>query len=206
VSSIGITDADGSHVHLVTNRRCTVTSMSECTYDSSPVWSPNGQQIAFVRLIPSFLRLDQSHGLGPFGPTGVYTVRPDGSAITKISTCGTQCRFTSIQWAADGSRLADVGTPYSLRNNTAMNSIDIASATGVVTTLPLTTHAPQPEEEWVAPAIAWARSGQRIALVAHQPNEPTALYTVPVHGTKLGHMAQIQDGAFPPVTWLPTAG
>jgi Tol biopolymer transport system component len=207
VSAIGMANADGSHVQLITNHQCSAASKSSCTYDSSAVWSPNGQRIAFVRLTPSFLRLDESAGLGPFGPTGVYTVRPDGTDITKISTCGTQCRMTSIQWDSAGNRLAYVGTPYSYKNNTTTSTIDVADTTiGSVNVLTLRTRAPQPDEHWIAPTIAWAPSGQRLALVADQPNNPRALYTVQIHQTALGTLAPIRNGAYPPVTWIPTSG
>jgi Tol biopolymer transport system component len=205
VSAIGIADADGSHVQLITNRKCTAASKSACTYDSSPVWSPNGQSIAFVRLIPTFLRLDQSMGLGPIGPTGVYTVHPNGSSVTKLGGCGIQCRITSLQWEADGNRLAYVGTPNSITNNTATNMIDIANTTsGSTNVLRLRTHTSQPEEEWIAPAIAWAPSGQQVAVVAHQLGKPTALYTVAVHGITPGALSLVRSGAFPPVAWIPS--
>lgn len=206
VSAIATADADGGHVRLITNRRCTTASKAACTYDSAPAWSPSGRQIGFVRLVPTFLRLDQSLGLGPIGPTGVYTVRPDGTNITRTSSCGTQCGITSLDWDPLGNRLAAVRTPFSIKDNAATNSIVIADpTTGSTNDLTLRTQVSQPDEEWIAPAIAWAPSGQHIAVVAHRPGKPTALYSVPIHKTTLGSLTPVVDGAYPPVIWTPAA-
>jgi dipeptidyl aminopeptidase/acylaminoacyl peptidase len=207
VPAIGTADADGRHIELITNRQCATAAPSACTYDSSPEWSPNGQRIAFVRLRSRFLPLDGSTGLGPIGPTGVYTVRPDGTDITKISTCGTRCRVAAVQWASDGKRLAYVGSPYEFRDNTATSAIDIADATtGSVGALRLRTRTSQPNEQWIEPVIAWAPNGHELALVAHEPDKPTALYTLRVRHNMMNAPVSVRGGAYPPIVWLPRPG
>jgi Tol biopolymer transport system component len=144
--------------------------------------------------------------LNPTGPTGVYVVRPDGTDITQISSCGTECRITSIQWASDGKRLAYVGsTPDTFKNDTMTSSIDIADTmTGSVDLVWLRTHTSQSDEDWITPAITWAPSGQHLAVIARRPGKPTTLYTVRAHQTTMSAPAPIRAGAYPPLAWLPT--
>ena len=58
----------------------------------APVWSSDGQRIAFV-----------VHEREDYPQAAIYTVRPDGSELTRISTAA-----SGPAWSSDGSRLAVV--------------------------------------------------------------------------------------------------
>lgn len=69
-------------------RRLTDCQPQPCV-DISPAWAPDGQLIAFSRLAE--------------GGSSLYTVRPDGSQLTRI----TSTRFAEHpQWSPDGRRIA----------------------------------------------------------------------------------------------------
>lgn len=87
---IQVIDADGTHLHAITNGGQTV---NDRWTDSQPAWSSNGQ-IAFVRT---------PHN----STTGqIYTMAPDGSRLTAI-TRGTT-GFAQPEWSPDGSQIAMV--------------------------------------------------------------------------------------------------
>lgn len=61
-------------------------------YLACPVWSPDGSRIAFVGRFQS-------------GDLNVWTVKPDGTGLTQITTSGTA---TEIAWSPSGSELVYV--------------------------------------------------------------------------------------------------
>lgn len=69
-------------------RRLTNCLPRKCA-DFDPAWAPDGQLIAFTRI----------EGYG----SSLYTVRPNGSNLTKITTVP---HAAHPQWSADGSTLA----------------------------------------------------------------------------------------------------
>ena len=58
----------------------------------APIWSPDGQKIAFV-----------VHEREDYPQAAIYTVRPDGSELTRVSTAA-----SGPAWSPDGSRIAVV--------------------------------------------------------------------------------------------------
>jgi Tol biopolymer transport system component len=207
LSAIGTANADGTNIQLLTNRKCATSSQSQCTYDTSPVWSPNGAEIAFVRLHPNFLRLDQSLGPSPTGPTGVFMVRPDGTAITEVNLCGNTCDISSIQWAPTGDRFAFVSTPNSLIGDATTSTVAIADpSTRAIDVIHVRTQTSQPDIGWLIPVVSWAPNGKELTMTAHQPGQPTGLYLVPIHHGALGSPVLIGRNAYSPLTWLPAAG
>lgn len=204
VSAIGTANADGTHIQLLTDRQCTTATQSRCTYDSTPAWSSNGDEIAFARLKPNFLRLDSSLGLNPTGPTGIYTMRPDGTAITELTSCGSRCGIESIQWAAQGDRLAFVSTKNPRIGTTSPSTVGVAdTSTHRVGTISVRTVS-EPNDQSLVPTVAWAPSGRQLALDNHEPGNPAGLYLIPLNHTGLGTVATlIRRNAYPPLSWLP---
>jgi TolB protein len=62
--------------------------------DVCPVWSPDGQRIAFV-----------SDRDGPRDEYHVFTMRPDGTDVTRVSSEPADSYGAQPQWSPDGSRL-----------------------------------------------------------------------------------------------------
>jgi dipeptidyl aminopeptidase/acylaminoacyl peptidase len=203
VSAIGTANADGTDITLLTNRQCRTNDQSMCTYDSSPAWSTNGDEIAFQRLRPNFLRLDSSLGLNPSGPTGVYTMSTNGSSITELAPCGSQCRVDSIQWAPDSDRLAYVSTGEPRIGNNAQSSVGVVdTATHHDDTITVTTVSARNDQSLV-PAIAWAPTGGQLAIDNHPQGHPAEIDIIPVNHTTLGSPSVlIAHDAYPPITWL----
>ncbi len=69
------------------------TNVSDsAAFDGWPVWSPAGDRIAFV-----------SNRAGPAGTGHIYTVRPDGSGLTRITSDGWS--YVQPAWSSDATAL-----------------------------------------------------------------------------------------------------
>ncbi len=84
-SEIYVMNADGTNIQNLTNNSAT---------DSDPVWSPNGNQIAFV---------SDRDG---FGYSQIYTMNADGSGVTRISD--TTANDSAPAWSPNGSQITFV--------------------------------------------------------------------------------------------------
>jgi WD40-like Beta Propeller Repeat len=80
--SLWIVSAAGGRPHRLTD--CNAPGCA----DSQPAWSPDGQRIVFVR--------------GARSASGLYTIRRDGSDLTKI---GKASAYGYAQWSPDGRRI-----------------------------------------------------------------------------------------------------
>lgn len=127
-ANIYLMNADGSNV----------APLTQTCLDSDPAWSPDGAQIAFISRrdgAPALYVMNangrDAHRVTPAGVfaahpawsqngliafdslPGIQTIKPDGSALTRLTADG-----LDPSWSPDGSRIA-----FSL-NNAASNHVD----------------------------------------------------------------------------------
>jgi TolB protein len=91
-TKISVMRPDGTHIRTLLRKANTL--------ETSPAWSPDGRVIAFGR-----------GGPGPaWAALGIWTVRPDGTALHRLSAAGGQPayspdgRFVVFAWNRDGNQ------------------------------------------------------------------------------------------------------
>lgn len=85
-SSIYVVNSDGSR-----ERRLTGPGGS---FGDHPAWAPDGSTLLF--------RSNPGDPTQDFGPSDLYTVRTDGSALTNLTRAGRNLEFLSSSWSPDG--------------------------------------------------------------------------------------------------------
>ena len=167
-AAIGTSGLDGLHRSAFNEPR-----------GQAPVWSPQGDRIAFVRLEPDGRRFF----LFPHKPSGVFTMEPDGSDLRKIATISIPkdpnerpMEYNgSLTWGPDGESLFFL--------NYEQDAIYKVNADG------------SGLDEWfvypprggearypIRSPLAWSSDGQRMAFVALANDRSLRLYTLEKDG------------------------
>jgi dipeptidyl aminopeptidase/acylaminoacyl peptidase len=160
-----------------------------------PSWSPDGARIAFT-----------VQGPGPSASRDLYTVKPDGSSLTKIVE-GTPDAIGvwAPSWSPDGLRIAYIdsdtwgGVPgRGWKLNVTMVDPDGAHPTVLM-------DAGRCYCLGLIPGLAWAPDGTQLALVIPPPGKDfgdkhSNLYVVNADGTDLHVVA---ERAVAPLAWRP---
>ncbi len=89
-SAIFVMDSDGTNVRRLTNTSVGEGRAARLFNDSYPVWSPNGEKIAFLS--------DRARGWRE-----IYLMNPDGSDVTQITFRG--ATHWNLAWTPDSKRL-----------------------------------------------------------------------------------------------------
>ena len=142
--TLRIAHADGTH-------STPVTSHGAGIYDNGAAWSPDGTTIAFVRGTSDT-------------PGRLYTVHPDGSAVTPMSTT---LHASAPSWSPDGATIAFASTTG---DGVGILAIDVAGG-------PVRTEVATPSGEVTSDLHdpAWSPDGTAIAFAGRH-----GLYVAPV--------------------------
>jgi TolB protein len=102
--SLWLTSTDGSRLRQLTHN--TPAGKGECRCDGSPVFSPEGKRVAFVRTITD-------------PKTALFVVNTDGTGLKQLTTWGRGVS-AKLDWSPDGSRIL-ISSPQAERPGTASN-------------------------------------------------------------------------------------
>ena len=174
-------------------RRLTENVLSNFYYprsDASPVWSPDGQRVAFARVLGN-------------EEEGIYIVNAYESDLGKVNNLPGSS-WAGSEWSPDGASLAvllleryqdqDDDTPYD-RRRYVLHTLD-ADGSGLTRVFPAAYLQYGPT---VAPMLnpAWSPDGRELAFIALERGRPATLYAVRPDGSGLRTVARISATGYP---------
>ncbi len=130
--------SDGEGLRIMNLADGSVTALTD-QYDNFPLWSPRGDQIAFVRNIA--------------GDFEVMTIQPDGKAVTQLThTHGNEAH---LAWSPDGERILFTSSRMGFKDETLYTGSP--QPYGEIFVMNLDgTHAEQlTDDQWEEGAPAW---------------------------------------------------
>ena len=156
------------------------------TSGQSPVWSPDGQRIAFIGDI--------------FRDSGIYTINIDGSGLTRLTY---NRHDRSPAWSPDGQRIAF----HSPRPNW---EVYVMYADGSAITRLTYTTTEEPGAEVGSESPAWSPDGQRIVFtstrdgpyIPYKATANTEIYTMNADGSEIIRLTY-QDARDDSPDWSP---
>ncbi len=180
-------------LHATDRRRLTEGAVQ----DYSPVWSPSGDRIAF-------LRLDEHDACDDPRRSGVYTMDADGSDVRRMDADGSDAwrivpwaDLGSLAWSPDGQFLA-----YLVEEQEALSPDEVAlymrttlytvKADGSERTRLLSGRNRERRSSRTSEftsTLAWSPDGQSIAFIRHDSRGHTKLYTIGRDGSGLREVA-----------------
>ncbi|HZQ64955.1 MAG TPA: hypothetical protein VFA66_06995 [Gaiellaceae bacterium] len=154
-------NADGSGARQLTHNR--PAGRDECRCDGSPVFSPDGKRIAFVRTITDL-------------QTAVFAVDANGRGLKQLTSWRTGVS-AKLDWSPDGSRLV-VSSPQAERPDVASNVITLRpDGTGVQQL----THETAPNVRDLADGFS--PDGKKIIFARTIDGGPFQVYVMNADGT-----------------------
>jgi Tol biopolymer transport system component len=130
-------------------------------WDGAAVWSPDGARLAFLRANSS-----------PSQMADLYTIRPDGSDLRRLTTGQMAFEGSIIQWSPDGSKLSFASVHENVQELDVIN----ADGSGLVTVISST--------NFLSGAEKWSPDGSKLVYqTCIGECESAGIYIVNVDGT-----------------------
>ena len=166
--ALWIMRSNGTGLRQVTHNKRAGTNTCRC--DGSPVFSPDGRQIAFVRTIT-----DQK--------TAAFVVNVDGSGVKQITPwrMGVSAK---LDWSPDGSKIV-ISSPQAERPGVASNVYTLSPDGTGLTQL---THETQPGVHDLADGFS--PDGTGIIFARTVDNGPFQVYVMNADGTGIAQLTQ----------------
>ncbi|MDQ3801364.1 MAG: hypothetical protein M3384_18230, partial [Acidobacteriota bacterium] len=144
--------------------------------DFSPVWSPDGTKIAFVRLISEVVGSQDADMPNTVTSYGIYTIDYNGGNLTQIKS--SSIFVNDLTWSPDGTKLAYVygadttfaGRLQSCSGNSYIYVVN-AVASGASRRITVTSGGIDP---------SWSPDGTKIYYAVNNSSENYGIYSVDV--------------------------
>lgn len=163
-----------------------VRLVSSPDMDVSPVWSPNGDEIAFIRTDP--VRTAESP------PCRIF-VKPVPDGLERlVGACQDQTWANDLDWSPDGGSLVFSESRNFIQLGARLRHLDLRS--GTISDLT----RPEPVNSSDIRA-AVSPSGRTVALVRRQANQSSDIYTLDLREKRLNRIARDRQLAW--VDWSP---
>jgi Tol biopolymer transport system component len=182
-NDIYVMDSDGtSQTRLIKARD---TKYFEAGFES-PEWSPDGEKIAFIRTTRVVPDESASSSAAPAtGPSGLYTMNPDGTALRKLSKEMSYAQ--SPLWSPDSKQIAFSGPEQ---------KVYVVNANGTR----LRELLPNVGASYID-SYAWSPNGKEIAFATVNHRGELDIYMIIADGTGQTNLTSTKDSIEDELSW-----
>jgi Tol biopolymer transport system component len=185
-SPISVIEADGTGLRQLTNVGC--QKRRDCTADSSPSWSPDGDQLAFART-PAGVS-------GGSRRPGVYIVdAAGGKPLVPVRACR-RCNATAVRWSPGGRALAI------LTDSSLPNVLVVTPSGRRLAAIRPTVPGRRISREDDTSEVTWSPDDSALEMLVRR-GASTVLYVARADGSELRQLSVGQlEGDSPLLDWL----